>query len=534
MFNRLFSLMVFITLSIAGNAQGDFGYAVDFRPVSVPGLPGLHSYAFAQHNGKWLLIGGRKDGVHARQPFNAFGPASNNSSIYVADVWSGQLWSAPVTTLPTGLSEQLQSTNMNFYQVDDTLYIMGGYAYSPTSADHITFPYLTTIDVAGLIQAVMTSNPIGSYFKQITDTSFAVTGGQLGKIGDTLYLVGGHKFTGRYNPMGNPTYTQVYTNQIRKFRIDNSGSQLSIAGYTTVTDPVHLRRRDYNLLPQVFPDGTEGYTISSGVFQPTADLPFLYPVDVKPSGHKPEVSFNQYLSNYHSAKVSLYDSAANRMHNLFFGGISRYYYQNGNLVTDDNVPFVSTVSRLTRNADGSLQEFVLPSVMPGLKGASAEFIVHPQIARMASDIVKMSSFAGDTILLGHIFGGIHSNEPNAFANNNVGSTVADNTIYEVRLVKSPQNDIKVVDRQKEYKVEVFPNPVKNTIHLKMEHAGFRYADYYLVSTKGQIIMSGSFSCSELVNNVYRLTIPADCPPQTMLLTIGFDNIKFVTQTINKL
>ena len=53
-------------------AQSTFEYDVVLTPVSVSGLPGLHSYAFAQHNGKWLIIGGRKDGVHARQPFNAF------------------------------------------------------------------------------------------------------------------------------------------------------------------------------------------------------------------------------------------------------------------------------------------------------------------------------------------------------------------------------------------------------------------------------------------------------------------------------
>jgi hypothetical protein len=28
------------------------------------------------------------------------------------------------------------------------------------------------------------------------------------------------------------------------------------------------------------------------------------------------------------------------MHNLFFGGISQYYYNNGTLIQDDTVPFV--------------------------------------------------------------------------------------------------------------------------------------------------------------------------------------------------
>ena len=57
-------------------AQTTFEYDVVLTPVTVSGLPGLHSYAFGQHNGKWLIIGGRKDGIHARQPFNAF-PGEN-------------------------------------------------------------------------------------------------------------------------------------------------------------------------------------------------------------------------------------------------------------------------------------------------------------------------------------------------------------------------------------------------------------------------------------------------------------------------
>ena len=87
--------------------------------------------------------------------------------------------------------------------------------------------------------------------------------------------------------------------------------------------------------PQIFPNGEEGYTISSGVFQIGVDLPFLYPVDIKKSGHTSVTSFNQYLSNYHSAKASLYDSVNNVMHSIFFGGMSQYSYVN-NILTQEH------------------------------------------------------------------------------------------------------------------------------------------------------------------------------------------------------
>ena len=166
-------------------------------------------------------IGGRKDGIHARQPFNAFPENQNNTDIYVVDVVNNQLWSASVNSLPVGLKEQLQSTNMNFYQDNDTLYIIGGYAFSASANDHITHNKLTAIDVVGLINAIENGTSINSFFKQISSPNFAITGGQLGKIGNEFYLVGGHEFTGRYNPMNGPSFTQTYSSAIRKFEIDN-------------------------------------------------------------------------------------------------------------------------------------------------------------------------------------------------------------------------------------------------------------------------------------------------------------------------
>jgi hypothetical protein len=103
--------------------------------------------------------------------------------------------------------------------------------------------------------------------------------------------------------MGHATYVQAYTNAIRKFSISNSGALPVMTDFSEVVDPIHLRRRDYTLLPQIFPNASFGYTISSGVFQLTADLPFLYPVDITPTAHIPMTSFNQYLHHYHCATL---------------------------------------------------------------------------------------------------------------------------------------------------------------------------------------------------------------------------------------
>lgn len=472
-----------------------FNYNVSIVPKTISSFPGVHSFAFGQHNGKWLIIGGRRDGLHARQPNSSFPAASNNTDIFVIDPATAQFWSAPLTTLAAGIAEQLQATNLNFYQDGDTLYLIGGYAFSATAQDHITFPNLTSVQVSGLIDAIVNSTPIAPYFKQITDQNFAVSGGQLGKIGDTFYLVGGNRFDGRYNPMGNATYVQTYVDGIRKFNLDNSGTQLSYNNYSVITDQVHLHRRDYNLVPQIFPNGEEGYMISSGVFQVGVDLPFLYPVEIKASGHTPITSFNQYLSNYHSPKVGLYDATSNTMHSLFFGGMSQYYYSNGTLIQDDAVPFVKTISRVSRDENGVLQEVVFPNEMPALLGASAEFIPNISVPTSANGVILLSEITQDSVLIGHVVGGISSPELNPFTANNTAVTAAHNGIYEIWLKKDQVNGLAEINGANPVQVDLAPNPATDLIKMKFQTPEDGLMFIYVTDNSGRIVWKNRFHAS---------------------------------------
>lgn len=525
-------LLLFFALQTS-LAQNDFPYDVVLTPVTVSGLPGLHSYAFAQHNGKWLIIGGRKDGLHARQPFNAFPGAQNNTDIYVVDIATQQSWSASVNALPLGIKEQLQSTNMNFYQDGDALYIIGGYAYSASAADHKTFNNLTSIDVPNLINAIISGSAITSYFKQISNDVFAITGGQLGKIDNTFYLVGGHRFDGRYNPMNNPTFTQTYSNAIRKFEVDNSGTQLSFSNYNEIVDAVHLHRRDYNLLPQVFPNGELGYTISSGVFQIGIDLPFLYPVDITANGYFPQTSFNQYLSNYHSGKSCLYDAVNNKMHNLFFGGISQYYYENGTLIQDNNVPFVKTISRTTRDANGNLEEYKLPVEMPNLKGSGAEFIPNESLPHYSNEVIKISDITATQFVIGHLFGGIQSSSISAFTDNQTNLTNADPTVYEVKLVYNPSLSIENIDGNNPFSFSVYPNPTKDdTINVSFTIPYQAPLEYMISSLDGKIIADGQIVDFKIGKNTMNFNLESP-QNEVVILTFVFDNKFFSSKKIIK-
>ena len=114
---------------------------------------------------------------------------------------------------------------MQHEQVDTSLIITGGYAYSASACDHTTYSNLIVVDVPGTISAIINGRSIKPHFIQKQDAFFQLTGGQMEYLNDTFYLVGGQKFIGRYNPMG-PShglgFIQEYTNDIRKFCLENN------------------------------------------------------------------------------------------------------------------------------------------------------------------------------------------------------------------------------------------------------------------------------------------------------------------------
>lgn len=411
---------------------------VVLQEITIPNMPGIQSFAWGQHNGEWLLIGGRTDGLHQRQPFAAFLAADNNTSAYVVNPLTQQVWSASMSSLPAAVFQQLQSTNMEYEQVGNTLYIIGGYGFAAAANDHITHPRLTAVNVPAAITAIKNGQPIAPHFRSISDERMAVTGGYLGKLGDVFHLVGGQRFIGRYNPQGpnfGPGFIQEYTNAIRRFRIADDGTALAITDFTEVVDTAELHRRDYNLVAQIFPDGTEGYTAFSGVFRYDANLPWLNTVDITADSYTVVPEFEQLLNQYHGAHMPVYSTGDNRMSTVFFGGIGRYYFDaNGQLVDDVNVPFVNTISMVVRAGDGSMEELAIGE-MPALLGAGAEFIHSTNIPLISDAIVDLDALSGDTVLAGHIVGGIQSSARNIFFINTGTQSDASARVFKVLLVR---------------------------------------------------------------------------------------------------
>lgn len=468
--NVVYLIVLFIGQGLASLAQ-NAPFEVMLQPVNIAGLSGLQAFAWGQHDGKWLLIGGRKDGLHQRQPFAAFDVPGHNTDLIVVDPIAQQKWTAPLSALPTAIQEQLSSTNMQFYQEGDYLYLVGGYGYSATAANHITFPNMTAIKVPDVINAVVNATSFNTYFRQITDTMFALTGGYFNKVYSTYYLTGGQKFIGRYNPMGpnnGPGFVQVYSNAIRKFIINDNGVNLSITHLTAIIDTNNLHRRDYNVVPQIMPNGQEGLTAFSGVFQKNLNYPFLNCVNIDSSGHTVNNAFSQYYNHYHCAHIPLFSVSANEMHTVFFGGIAQYYDSLGILVQDNNVPFVKTIARVTRTGNGTMTEYKLPVDMPTLLGAGSEFIPIESIPHFSNEVLKLDDFVADTTLVGHMYGGISSTAPNIFFTNNGSQSAASSQIFKIFIIKKSLVGVDEINTQSTgtLKLVVYPNPAEGSITAK--------------------------------------------------------------------
>lgn len=495
--------IMLMPLSVNLNAQQPF--SIYLESDSVIGLPGLQSFTWAQHNGKWLLFGGRLDGLHRRQPNASFDVSNMNTTVYVVDPVNHQVWSSGLSGLSSSISEQMSSTNMEFVQKGNRLVVAGGYGYSNTSADHITHTKLLVIDVPGLIDAVINSTALGPHIRQVNDDYFAVCGGHLEVIDTTYYLVVGHRFDGRYNPMGGPSYTQTYTNQIRKFDLVDNGTSITVTNKVQWGDAVNLHRRDYNLLPQIMPDGSYGLTIFSGVFQPAVDLPFLNTVNVSDTGYSVVNGFNQYLNQYHSAVIPVYDSAQNEMHSLFMGGISQYFVDiSGNQIQNDSVPFVNTISRVTRYPNGSMQEFFTGQRMPGLLGSSAEFIVDQNVPIYKNGVIKWNQLTADTNFIGYVVGGIKSSLPNIFWINDGTQSHAENTFFKVYLVRNSNStgieEIPVQD--KPFGVVLYPVPVSHELSIQLNGLTVsKNVILTLIDLQGRTIQTNKFIASQ-VNEKY--------------------------------
>ncbi len=456
---KIFVILLFAA-TLSANAQ--YGqmppFTIQVEAITGISIPGLHSFAFAQSGDKWLFIGGRTNGLHGLNSNDGFPSEYKNNAIIVVDTTTWLYYQADLNQLPLKIADPMRSTNMEYLQDGNYLYMLGGFGYDSTLNRYITFPTLTAIHVDNIINAVMNTQPIAPYIRQVIDTNLAICGGDFGKIGSNYYLMFGHNFGGRYADPPVPTFTQVYSNKIKKFSLTDNGTTITLSGYTYQTDTTNFHRRDLNTVPIVKPDGSFAIGAYGGVFQKTSNLPYQEPITIDATGATINTNYQQVMSQYTCAVLPVFDSVTKNMYTTFFGGISLYDYNKttGLIVYDSLVPFINDITTLTSYANGTIEERVLPPQLAGLLGANSKFILNQNITCYANDVIKLRNLPNAKILIGYLFGGIRAQQ------GNFGTSAANDTIYRIYLTPNSLTDISEANAAIQ-NILLFPNPsIENT------------------------------------------------------------------------
>jgi hypothetical protein len=423
---------------------------VDFAPVQ---LPTLHSYAKAQWDGKWVLLGGRTNGLHGFTGggLDNFPPAYQNREVWVIDPVAKTQWHRSLTDGSAELSQSqidsLSTTNMQSYQDDGRLYLSGGYGFD-TAQRFITYDTLTAIDLPGLVAWAQDGpGSLVGAVRQLNDPLFQVSGGNMDAIGDRTHLVFGHNFQGGYSSGRNG----VYTNQVRSFTIEDDGTTLSISHPAVSPPDPNYRRRDLNVAPMLARGAggeiVESWTAFGGVFTET-DGAWTVPVEISAAGvpamADPTVpeTFRQGMNSYTCARIGLYSAANDAMHNVLLGGISlqQVIRATGEVVSDDQLPFINQATAIVRDAGGAYRQYLLDAEFPDIRdgggnrlrfGANAEFFPAAGVPLYDNGTLRLDELS-EPITIGYIFGGLMSDAGNA------GHTAASSFVFEVVLHPVPE------------------------------------------------------------------------------------------------
>jgi hypothetical protein len=427
-------------------------YTLSLEEVENDFAPALQSFAWANVGNKILIVGGRTNGFHGfTGTSSVFTPKLNNTNFYVVDLDAKKSYSLPI---PKKYFYQLRSTNMESYHDGGTLYCIGGYGTnsevdSPPSRTYETYPRLTAINISDAMNAIESQDADAleaSISMSAKDDRMRVTGGELKKIGDYFYLVFGQDFSTIYTP----GTTGAYTQEVRRFKIDNSGSTPTITDYTADScdwDDSSFHRRDLVVLENIMPNGKKGITVYGGVFTPVANGAYFTPIYIEDDNGNTKITtdnnFNQKFCQYAAPSITFHNYITGTTYTSILGGISQYSFDaNGNEVNSNgSMPFINTLTTIAHKKDGSSVEYPQASpALPGLIGAEAIFIPRFDLdfTDEVSTVIDFEKLKGKAkegtdskgFFIGYMYGGIEASTAQSSATN---PTVASQKIYKVYI-----------------------------------------------------------------------------------------------------
>ena len=417
-----------------------FEVSVELAEFSLPN--GYHSGVNGNYDGKWLLLAGRTNGLHGFGPSDNFPPSQQNTTVYVVEPSTGIIYSKDLSDPSSGLTQAeidlLSVTSPQGYQKNNTLYMTGGYGVDTASGDFTTKPYLTAIDIPGLMEWVKGPNPsvpAKAHIRFLEHPIFQVTGGYMARgDGNLMLLIFGQNFLGQYTPGSNGTYTE----QVRRFYIRDDGKNLSLKvkkSLPEIPDPSY-RRRDLNIIPivrDIMGESVPSFVALSGVFTEAGGI-WTVPVIINING-KSEMddplkasTFKQAMNNYASPVLSMYSGRFGSTYMTLFGGLSFGYFDSTGFQTDEEIPFINQITTIQYDQKAHFTQYLMDATYPLilssasnpgnvlLFGAGAAFIPLDHLSSYDNGVIKYDHLHKGKSLVGYIVGGIQSTVPNTSSN----------------------------------------------------------------------------------------------------------------------
>ncbi len=452
---------------------------------------------------------------------------NSNPLIYLWNTQNNTIFPFKTDLLDPIIIDFLSAANTNFTQDDQFLYTLGGYGQSK-NGKFKTHPVFLRVDLKKCIDSILGNGDISSAFKYIVSDHFAVAGAQLRIMDSLFYLVGGHLFSDKYDH-NNHSLNQKYTDALSIFKIVEQGDTLHYIPIQTIIDDFNFHRRDYNLNPVITETGELNLMVYSGVFQYNINRPFLNTSLIKKRSFVELPDFEHKFASYNCARFACFDSTNNEFHQLFFGGMAEYYRDSiMNLTKDTYVPFVKSISSVTRRSDGSFFEYLYEEELPGFFGTNSEFLLNPDLKVLYEDIVDITSLNKDTTYLGLLFGGIYnpSKMRNPWQNDSAHLTMSNP--YHLKIFFIPDKIMSVENSkyipEESIDIKLIPNPANTQIKIEFPRdLKIKRLKISMLDSSGQTLKE--YNYKDLASHELLLNTSELLPQQYTLMFQINDHIK---------
>ena len=424
--NRILITIGILYATLLANAQS--GFNLEIVPYDIHELPPIHANAFAQYDGKWLIIGGRTGELDQ--------PSYLNYDLMVIDPVSEDYWVYPLewTDMVMENPDHLGNCYAAHFQEGSYLFLAGGMGYSMESEAFGPFPTMTIVDVPKTINAIIHQEKMKECFFQLENEGFKKQDALLTKIADRFYLAGGRQFFGDFDEQGELSIEFNTTNEVFSFLLEKNDSIWTLSSEKMIDYKDDFETAIASYVPQVFPDGKTG--ISIFLNNPDGYSKNLEWMNIFNFGYSTYVDSSRNIANYHSTIIPVYDAETKRMHSIFIGGCDEYFCSIGENYAPDKIDYYES---FVRDENGKVT--VTRSQMDAYlaKGRDAQFILNQNIPQYPNKVIDLEKITDDRQLLGYIYGG--ATTPGMMLSND-GSVLdtPSNQLFKVYITKTNKKE----------------------------------------------------------------------------------------------